>query len=189
MQAILDAPEPLGVDGFLGPSHVSTVIGARPYQQFVDDYAKPVVIAGFEPLDVMQSVLMLVRQLNAGEHRLENEYSRAVTAQGNLKAQSLMREVFSVRPKFEWRGLGMIADSALAISPEYAEFDAEQRFHLPAIHAAESKGCECPAILRGLKKPVDCKLLGVVCTPENPMGACMVSSEGACAAYWSYGRR
>jgi hydrogenase expression/formation protein HypD len=131
---------------------------------------------------------MLIRQLNQGEHRLENEYSRAVTPLGNVKAQALMREVFCIRPQFEWRGLGLIADSALAIRPEYAEFDAEQRFHLPVIHAAESKGCECPAILRGLKKPVDCKLLGVICTPENPMGACMVSSEGACAAYWAYGR-
>ncbi|MDD4914929.1 MAG: hydrogenase formation protein HypD [Methylococcales bacterium] len=188
MQAILDTPQPLAIDGFLGPSHVSTVIGSLPYRRFVDDYAKPVVIAGFEPLDVMQSVLMLVRQLNAGQCRLENEYTRAVTPQGNLKAQGLMREVFVVRPQFEWRGLGLIPNSALALQPKYAEFDAEQRFRLPSIQAADVRGCECPAILRGLKKPVDCRLLGSVCTPENPMGSCMVSSEGACAAYWSYGR-
>jgi hydrogenase expression/formation protein HypD len=188
MQAILDAPQPVAIDGFLGPSHVSSVIGSQPYQAFADQYAKPIVIAGFEPLDVMQSVLMLIRQLNAGHHVVENEYTRAVTPEGNLKAQALMKEVFELRSFFEWRGLGLIANSALKLSPHYAEFDAELRFSMPAIVAADVKGCECPAILRGAKKPVDCKLLGTVCTPENPMGSCMVSSEGACAAYWSYGR-
>jgi hydrogenase expression/formation protein HypD len=196
MQAILDVPRPaasahappLLIDAFLGPSHVSTVIGSQPYERFAEQYAKPIVIAGFEPLDVMQSALMLIRQLNEGRHEVENEYRRAVTPQGNLKAQALMREVFEVRPYFEWRGLGLIADSALTLKADYADFDAEQRFNLPAIQAADTKGCECPAILRGVKKPQDCKLLGTVCTPENPMGSCMVSSEGACAAYWSYRR-
>jgi hydrogenase expression/formation protein HypD len=196
MQAILDVPRPaasahappLLIDAFLGPSHVSTIIGSQPYERFAEQYAKPIVIAGFEPLDVMQSALMLIRQLNEGRHEVENEYRRAVTPQGNLKAQALMREVFEVRPYFEWRGLGLIADSALTLKADYADFDAEQRFNLPAIQAADTKGCECPAILRGVKKPQDCKLLGTVCTPENPMGSCMVSSEGACAAYWSYRR-
>ncbi len=188
MQAILDAPQPVEIDAFLGPSHVSTVIGSQPYETFAEHYAKPIVIAGFEPLDVMQSALMLIRQLNEGRHEVENEYSRAVTRQGNLKAQALVREVFELRPQFEWRGLGLIPDSALKLKPEYADFDAEQRFNMPAIQASDVKGCECPAILRGAKKPQDCKLLGTVCTPENPMGSCMVSSEGACAAYWSYGR-
>ncbi|WP_445371621.1 hydrogenase formation protein HypD [Methylomonas sp. HW2-6] len=188
MQAILDAPEPVQIDGFLGPSHVSSVIGSRPYETFAEQYAKPIVIAGFEPLDVMQSALMLIRQLNAGRHQVENEYSRAVTRDGNLKAQALVDEVLELRPQFEWRGLGLIANSALRIKPDYAEFDAERRFAMPAIKASDVKGCECPAILRGAKKPQDCKLLGTVCTPENPMGSCMVSSEGACAAYWSYGR-
>ncbi|ASF48489.1 hydrogenase formation protein HypD [Methylovulum psychrotolerans] len=196
MQAILDVPRPaasahappLLIDAFLGPSHVSTVIGSQPYERFAEQYAKPIVIAGFEPLDVMQSALMLIRQLNEGRHEVENEYRRAVTPQGNLKAQALMREVFELRPYFEWRGLGLIADSALTLKADYADFDAEQRFNLPAIQAADTKGCECPAILRGVKKPQDCKLLGTVCTPENPMGSCMVSSEGACAAYWSYRR-
>ncbi|MBT9100218.1 hydrogenase formation protein HypD [Methylovulum psychrotolerans] len=196
MQAILDVPRPaasahappLLIDAFLGPSHVSTVIGSQPYERFAEQYAKPIVIAGFEPLDVMQSALMLIRQLNEGRHEVENEYRRAVTPQGNLKAQALMREVFELRPYFEWRGLGLIADSALTLKADYADFDAEQRFSLPAIQAADTKGCECPAILRGVKKPQDCKLLGTVCTPENPMGSCMVSSEGACAAYWSYRR-
>ncbi|MGZ8157310.1 MAG: hydrogenase formation protein HypD [Methylobacter sp.] len=188
MQAILDAPQPVSIDAFLGPSHVSTVIGSQPYETFAERYAKPIVIAGFEPLDVMQSALMLIRQLNEGRHQVENEYSRAVTRQGNLKAQTLMQEVFELRPQFEWRGLGLIADSALKLKSDYADFDAEQRFDMPAIQASDVKGCECPAILRGAKKPLDCKLLGTVCTPENPMGSCMVSSEGACAAYWSYGR-
>jgi len=188
MQAILDAPQPVAIDAFLGPSHVSTVIGSQPYEIFAERYAKPIVIAGFEPLDVMQSALMLIRQLNESRHEVENEYSRAVTRQGNQKAQALMREVFELRPQFEWRGLGLIPNSALKLKAEYADFDAEQRFDMPAIKASDVKGCECPAILRGAKKPQDCKLLGTVCTPENPMGSCMVSSEGACAAYWSYGR-
>ncbi|MGZ5027753.1 MAG: hydrogenase formation protein HypD [Methylobacter sp.] len=188
MQAILDAPQPVAIDAFLGPSHVSTVIGSRPYEIFAERYAKPIVIAGFEPLDVMQSALMLIRQLNEGRHEVENEYSRAVTREGNQKAQALVQEVFELRPQFEWRGLGLIPDSALKLKDDYADFDAERRFDMPAIQASDVKGCECPAILRGAKKPQDCKLLGTVCTPENPMGSCMVSSEGACAAYWSYGR-
>ncbi|WP_426993871.1 hydrogenase formation protein HypD [Methylomonas sp. CM2] len=188
MRAILDAPQPVAIDAFLGPSHVSSVIGSRPYEVFAEQYDKPIVIAGFEPLDVMQSALMLIRQLNAGQHTVENEYSRAVSRDGNLKAQILSAEVFEPRATFEWRGLGLIADSALQIRAEYADFDAERRYPIPEIRASDVKGCECPAILRGAKKPQDCKLLGTVCTPENPMGSCMVSSEGACAAYWSYGR-
>jgi len=188
MQAILDAPEPVAIDGFLGPSHVSTIIGSRPYETFVGQYHKPVVIAGFEPLDVMQSMLMLIRQLNDGRCEVENEYSRAVSPEGNLKAQAAVAEVFEMRDSFEWRGLGWLDHSALQIRPEYADFDTERRFSLSASNAQDVKGCECPAILRGAKKPQDCKLFGTVCTPENPMGSCMVSSEGACAAYWSYGR-
>ena len=188
MQAILDAPEPVAIDGFLGPSHVSTIIGSQAYEVFAQDYLKPIVIAGFEPLDVMQSALMLIRQLNTNRHTVENEYTRAVTREGNTKAQGLMARVFCLRDEFEWRGLGLIPKSALKLKNEYAGFDAELRFQLPEIKASDVKGCECPAILRGAKRPVDCKLLGTVCTPENPMGSCMVSSEGACAAYWSYGR-
>lgn len=193
LKALLDLPENAVngktlVDGFLGPSHVSTVIGSRPYQYFTDTYHKPIVIAGFEPLDVMQSTLMLIRQLNEGRCEVENEYSRAVTLEGNSKAQSLMAEVFEQRDTFEWRGLGWVPNSALKIKPEFAEQDCEQRFNLPVSTAKEVKGCECPAILRGAKLPTDCKLFGTVCRPDNPMGACMVSSEGSCAAYWSYGR-
>jgi len=188
MRAILDSPEKVEIDGFLGPSHVSTVIGSSPYREFADHYRKPVVISGFEPLDVMQSTLMLIRQLNEGRCEVENEYTRAVSPEGNRKAQALVADVFELRAAFEWRGLGLLAGSALRIKPDYARFDAERQFTLPAVRAHDVKGCECPSILRGLKRPVDCKLFGTVCTPENPMGSCMVSSEGACAAYWSYGR-
>ena len=188
MQAIIDAPEPIAIDGFLGPSHVSTIIGSQPYEKFARDYHKPIVIAGFEPLDVMQSTLMLIRQLNNNQHKIENEYTRAVTREGNKKAQQLVADVFCLRDEFEWRGLGLIPNSALKLNEHYAEFDAELRFELTDFKVNDVKGCECPAILRGAKRPIHCKLLGVVCTPENPMGSCMVSSEGACAAYWSYGR-
>lgn len=193
IQAILNAPqdeirETVSIDGFLGPSHVSSVIGSRPYEFLAKKYRKPVVIAGFEPLDVMQSSLMLVRQLNEGRYEVENEYTRVVTREGNLKAQALVADVMELRCEFEWRGLGLLPDSALRIKPQYAEFDAEVRFDVPAIQASDVKGCECADVLRGVRKPTDCKLFGSVCMPENPMGSCMVSSEGACAAYWSYGR-
>ena len=186
--AILNAEEPVEIDAFLGPSHVSTIIGSRPYEQFAERYARPIVIAGFEPLDVMQSALMAIRLINQGRNIVENEYTRAVSRDGNVKAQALVNEVFELRDGFEWRGLGLIPKSALQIRAEFTEFDAEKRFPVQTQPVTDIKACECPAILRGQKKPVDCKLFGTVCTPENPMGSCMVSSEGACAAYWSYGR-
>ena len=176
------------IDAFLGPSHVSSVIGSRPYEYFAETYKRPVVIAGFEPLDVMQATLMAIRQLNEGRHVVENQYSRVVTRDGNVKAQRLVAEVLEVRPSFEWRGLGEVPDSALSIREAYAGFDAERRFGIVTKAASDAKSCECPSILRGEKKPTECKLFGTVCTPDNPIGACMVSSEGACAAYWTYGR-
>ncbi len=190
---ILESPEvrELGtvpLDGFIGPAHVSTVIGSRPYEFFAEEYRKPVVIAGFEPLDVMQAILMLVRQVNEGRAEVENEFTRAVTPDGNAKAQNLVSEVFELRRSFEWRGLGEVPYSALKIRAQYAEFDAEQRYQLHYQPVADNKACECGAILRGVKKPTDCKIFGTVCTPENPMGSCMVSSEGACAAHYTYGR-
>lgn len=193
IQNILESPEvreigSLSIDGFLGPSHVSSVIGSQPYEFFAEEFQRPVVIAGFEPLDVMQSALMLIRQLNQGRHDVENEYTRVVSREGNRKAKALVAEVFELRRRFEWRGLGFVPYSALRIKAPYADFDAERRFTVPAIQASDVKGCECPRILRGVKKPTDCKLFGTVCTPENPKGSCMVSSEGACAAYWTYGR-
>lgn len=188
--AILDHPEGKGVrlDGFIGPAHVSTVIGSRPYDFVAEHYRKPVVIAGFEPLDVMQSILMLVRQVNEGRHDIENEFSRAVTRDGNRKAQALVEAVFELRPQYEWRGLGSLPDSALRIRPEFAAWDAEARFGLDYAPVADHKSCECGTILRGEKRPADCKLFGTACTPETPMGSCMVSSEGACAAHFNYGR-
>ena len=176
------------IDGFVGPAHVSIVIGSAPYEHFAEEYAKPVVIAGFEPLDVMQAVLMLVRQVNEGRAEVENQFTRAVTREGNLAAQRMVAQVFGLRSSFEWRGLGEVPYSALAIRPAYARFDAEQRFGLAYRPVPDHKNCECGAILRGVKRPADCKLFGTVCTPETPMGSCMVSSEGACAAHYSYGR-
>jgi len=190
---ILESPEvrKLGtvpLDGFIGPAHVSTVIGSRPYEYFAQEYQKPVVIAGFEPLDVMQAILMLVRQLNDGRAEVENEFSRAVTRGGNLKAQALVAEVFELRRSFEWRGLGEVPYSGLRIKAKYGAFDAERRFAIEYRSVADSRACECGAILRGVKRPQDCKIFGTVCTPENPVGSCMVSSEGACAAHYTYGR-
>ena len=189
IEHVLDAPDgPAQIDGFLGPSHVSAVIGSHPYEAAAQKYQKPVVIAGFEPLDVMQSVLMLIGQVNAGRAEVENQYTRVVTRFGNRKAQALVAEVFTLRDRFEWRGLGSVPHSALQIRDNFADFDAERRFAVSQKQSWEVKSCECPAVLRGAKKPIECKLFGTVCTPDNPMGACMVSSEGACAAYFSYGR-
>ncbi|MBI5718055.1 MAG: hydrogenase formation protein HypD [Burkholderiales bacterium] len=176
------------IDGFVGPAHVSIVIGSQPYEHFAEEYGKPVVIAGFEPLDVMQAIWMLVRQVNEGRAEVENEFVRAVTPAGNRVAQALVAEVFELRERFEWRGLGEVPYSALKIRAAFAAFDAERRFGLDYRGVPDHKQCECGAILRGVKRPTDCRLFGTVCTPENPMGSCMVSSEGACAAHYSYGR-
>jgi hydrogenase expression/formation protein HypD len=187
---ILESPEvrDLGLvplDGFIGPAHVSTVIGSQPYEYFAEEYRRPVVIAGFEPLDVMQAILMLVRQLNEGRAEVENEFTRAVTRDGNLKAKALVAEVFELRRSFEWRGLGEVPYSALRIKRLPAFRPA--RYGI-AYRRCRTTACECGAILRGVKEPTDCKIFGTVCTPENPIGSCMVSSEGACAAHYAYGR-
>ncbi|MEZ5994138.1 MAG: hydrogenase formation protein HypD [Hyphomonadaceae bacterium] len=176
------------IDGFVGPSHVSTIIGAAPYEEFSGPSGRPVVIAGFEPVDVLQAILMLIRQLNEGRSEVENQYKRAVGRMGNQRALELMDEVFCIRESFEWRGLGFLPASARALRPEFAEFDAERRFATPGLRASDNPACECAAILRGQKQPRECKLFGGACTPETPMGSCMVSSEGACAAHWTYGR-
>ena len=193
ISSILESPEvrqwgTVPLDGFIGPAHVSTIIGSRPYEFFAEEYRKPVVIAGFEPLDVMQAIRMLIRQVNEGRAEVENEFSRAVDRNGNLKAQRLVGEVFEMRKHFEWRGLNVLPYSALRIRCQFAEFDAEKRFNLNYQPVPDHKACECGAILRGVKRPQDCKLFGTVCTPENPIGSCMVSSEGACAAHYTYGR-
>ncbi len=193
IQNILDSQQvrELGtvpLDAFIGPAHVSVVIGSRPYEFFAEEYQKPVAIAGFEPLDVMQAVLMLVRQINEGRYQVENQFTRAVTAEGNPRAKALVAEVFELRREFEWRGLGLVPYSALKIKGEYARWDAEQKFAIPEQCVPDHRACECGAILRGLKHPRDCKLFGAACTPETPIGSCMVSAEGACAAHWTWGR-
>ena len=190
---ILESPEvkdwhTVPLDGFVGPAHVSILIGSRPYEGFAEQYQKPVVIAGFEPLDVMQAILMLVRQINEGRAVVENEFTRAVTRDGNAAAIKVVADVLEMRESFEWRGLGEVPNSALRIRPEYAQWDAERKFDLHYSQVPDHKQCDCGAILRGVKRPTDCKLFGTVCTPESPMGSCMVSSEGACAAHYSYGR-
>ena len=164
------------------------VTGTKPYDVFARDFHKPVVVSGFEPLDVIQSVLMLVRQVNERRSEVENQYIRAVTTLGNVRAQSEVAAIFDIRDSFEWRGLGSIPNSALKIRDEFGQFDAERRFGVERITAQDNPACECGIILRGLKRPADCKLFGTACTPETPMGSCMVSSEGACAAHWTYGR-
>ena len=193
IRAILESPEvrnlgTVRIDGFIGPAHVSTVIGTAPYRAFAAEFEKPVVVAGFEPLDVMQAILMLVRQVNDGRHEVENQYIRAVTENGNLRAQEAVAEIFELRDEFEWRGLGLVPYGALQLSPAYARFDAERRFDIQTVPAADNPACDCGAVLRGIKTPTDCRLFGTACTPETPMGSCMVSSEGACAAHWTYGR-
>ncbi|GAB2894272.1 hydrogenase formation protein HypD [Uliginosibacterium flavum] len=181
-------PAAVALDGFVGPAHVSTVIGSGPYEGFAQHYKKPVVISGFEPLDVLQSVLMLVRQINEGRALVENQFTRAVTREGNRKAQALVAEVFELREMFDWRGLGEVPLSALKIKEAFVAFDAETRYSIAYRQVPDAKACECAAILRGHKHPRDCKVFGTACTPDQPIGACMVSSEGACAAHYTYGR-
>ncbi len=187
LKAILDSPG-LDLDGFLGPGHVSTVIGTGPYRFVAEQYHRPLVTAGFEPVDILQAVAMLLRQLDEGRCEVENQYKRVVPDDGNERALAILREVFVVRPHFEWRGLGFIAQSALALGPEFAQWDAELRFDVPGVRVADPKACQCGEVLKGALRPWECKVFGTACTPETPIGTCMVSSEGACAAYYNYGR-
>ncbi|MEM6833560.1 MAG: hydrogenase formation protein HypD [Pseudomonadota bacterium] len=176
------------LDGFVGPGNVSTIIGAEAYQGAADTWKKPIVISGFEPNDLLQAILLLVRQVNAGQAFVENAFARAVRAGGNKAAQALCGEAFSVRDSFEWRGLGSIPNSALRLSDEFALFDAELKFGLAYVSRPDHKACACANILRGEKAPKDCKVFATACTPEHPLGSCMVSPEGACAAHYLYGR-
>ena len=185
IRAILDSPD-MRLDAFIGPGHVSTVIGCRPYEWIARAEGKPVVTSGFEPLDLLQSIVMLLRQLRAGEAKVENQYKRVVPWEGNLAALKAMAEVFELRPHFEWRGLGFISQSALRIRKEYAQWDSEQRFDVPETRVADPKAAQCGEVLKGVLKPAQCKLFGKECTPEHPIGALMVSSEGSCAAYYNY---
>jgi hydrogenase expression/formation protein HypD len=188
IRAILDSPD-MRLDAFIGPGHVSTVIGCRPYEWIARDEGKPIVVSGFEPLDMLQAVVMLLRQLQAGEARVENQYARVVPWEGNRAALSAMAEVFQLRPYFEWRGLGFISQSALRIREEYAAWDAERVFEVAGVRVTDPKAAQCGEVLKGVLKPVQCKLFGKECTPERPVGALMVSSEGSCAAYYNYEHR
>ena len=187
IRAILDSPD-MRLDGFIGPGHVSTVIGCRAYAFIARDYRCPIVVSGFEPADILQSLVMILRQLRAGENKVENQYGRAVPWQGNLPALKALAEVFEVRPYFEWRGLGFISQSALRIRDDFAAWDAEQTMSIRGVSVADPKAAQCGEVLKGVLKPHECKLFGGQCTPERPIGALMVSSEGACAAHFKYGR-
>ena len=187
VKAILDSPD-LRIDGFLGPGHVSMVIGNRPYAFIAERYRRPVVIAGFEPLNILQSIWMLLKQFAEGRCAIENQYDRIVPDEGNRRALEAVGKVFELREFFEWRGLGSIDHSGVRIRAAYARFDAERRFPVPQLKIADPKSCQCGEVLKGVIKPRQCKVFGTACTPEMPMGALMVSSEGACAAYYTYGR-
>lgn len=187
LEALLDNPD-LQLDGFVGPGHVSMVIGTAPYEFICQKYHKPIVVSGFEPLDILQSIWMLLQQLVENRCEVENQYNRLVQKEGNQIALKAMNQVFAVRETFEWRGLNEIPNSGLKIRPEYAQFDAELKFTIPNQKVADHKACQCGEILKGVLKPWQCKVFGTACTPETPIGTCMVSSEGACAAYYKYGR-
>jgi hydrogenase expression/formation protein HypD len=186
IRALLTSPENR-VQGFIAPGHVCTIMGCDEYEALVRDFQVPIVVGGFEPVDILQAVLMLVKQLEAGETRLENQYVRSVSYQGNRLAQKVVGEVFEVADQ-KWRGIGMIPHSGLRLREEYAAYDANRVFDLHLITAEEPAECISAQVLRGLRKPTDCPAFGFRCTPENPLGAPMVSSEGACAAYYRYRR-
>jgi len=178
----------LAINGLVGPAHVSAIIGCESYQEIAENFARPIVIAGFEPLDILQALLMLLRQVNTQCAEIENQYDRAVTNQGNYSAIDAMADTFELRECFEWRGIGELSNSALKLSKNYCALDAEERFDMKAVAVPDNPACECGQILRGRKKPQECKLFGNACRPDTPLGACMVSAEGACAAHWAYGR-
>jgi hydrogenase expression/formation protein HypD len=188
IRAILDSPD-MRLDGFIGPGHVSTVIGCRPYEWIAKNEGKPIVVSGFEPLDILQAILMVLQQLRQGEARVENQYRRVVPWDGNIPALRAMAEVFQLRPFFEWRGMGFISQSALRLRDEFADWDAEVRFDVPGIRVTDPKAAQCGEVLKGVLTPAQCKLFGNECTPEHPIGALMVSSEGSCAAYFNYEHR
>ncbi|MDH5721052.1 MAG: hydrogenase formation protein HypD [Spirochaetia bacterium] len=187
MEAVLQT-EGSKIDAFIGPSHVSVIAGAKIYKPIVDKYKIPVVISGFEPVDVMQSTLMIVKQFNEDRRDLEIQYTRGVTFEGNIKAQEMIKEVFDIAEKFRWRGIGDIPNSSLKLKEKYDNLNAEKIYHLPHESIEDHKSCRCGDILTGKALPVECKVFGKACTPDRPMGACMVSEEGACAAYYRYGR-
>jgi hydrogenase expression/formation protein HypD len=190
IKALLDDPD-MVLDGFIGPGHVSMVIGTHPYDFIARDYHKPIAVAGFEPLDLLQATLMVLQQIAEGRAEVENQYARVVPENGNPVSLAAIADVYERRPSFEWRGLGEIDASGLRIRQKYRAFDAEEKFGIGYAagprHVEEPEGCACGAVMTGRLKPTQCPQFGKGCTPETPLGALMVSSEGACAAYWQYG--
>jgi hydrogenase expression/formation protein HypD len=187
VRAILESPD-LRLDGLIGPGHVSVVVGCRPFAFVPAEHHMPVVVSGFEPADILTSIAMILRQLRDGRADVVNQYRRVVNWDGNPLALRVMAEVFELRPHFEWRGMGFIARSALGLRAEWADYDAEARFAVPGVRVADPKACQCGEVLKGVLKPWECKVFGTACTPERPIGTCMVSPEGACAAYYNFGR-
>ena len=187
IKAILDSPD-LQLDGFLGPGHVSMVIGTRCYDFIAEHYRRPITVAGFEPLDVLHAVAMVIRQIAEGRCEVENQYGRIVPEHGNPQALAAIAEVYELREFFEWRGLGSIDHSGVRLRAEFAAFDAERKFAVPNLRIADPKSCQCGEVLKGVIRPQQCKVFGSACTPETPLGSLMVSSEGACAAYYNYSR-
>jgi len=185
MEALL-SDKKTSIDGFILPGHVSVIIGTKPYRFIAERFHAPGVVTGFEPIDILQGLLMLLRQKSEGRSEIEIQYRRAVTPEGNVKAMEVLREVFKVRDS-RWRGLGIIQDSGLKLKDKYAPFDARKHFDIPIMPENEPPGCICGEILQGIRVPTQCALFGKRCTPENPVGPCMVSSEGSCAAYYKYG--
>ncbi|WP_323585849.1 hydrogenase formation protein HypD [Aliarcobacter butzleri] len=185
---VLVQDENCKIDAFLGPSHVSVISGSKIYEEFPRDYNKPVVVSGFEPVDVMQSISMIVKQFKEKRANLEIEYKRLVSYEGNLKAQELINKYFKKVP-FKFRGIGEVENSGYELKDEFDKYNAKIVYKdiLPTHEVKENKACKCPEILKGVAKPTDCKIFGTVCTPTNPIGSCMVSSEGACSAYYKYG--
>lgn len=192
LRAIVDGGE-TEVDGFIGPGHVATVVGTKAFDFLPDEFGMPCVVAGFEPLDILQAVAMLLEQFVSGDvavgkATVGNQYARVVRAEGNPAAEALLDRVFTVRDRFEWRGLGWLDDSGLGIADEYAQWDAEKRFTVPGALIPDPVACECGSVLTGRIKPWECRVFGTACTPDTPIGTCMVSPEGACAAYYNFGR-
>lgn len=185
IKAILDSPD-MAIDGFLAPGHVGMVIGAAPFDFVAARYRRPIVVTGFEPLDILQSIWMLLEQVASGRAEVENQYARAVREEGNVVALEAIGKVFKLREFFEWRGLGSIDDSGIEMRDAYARFDAERKFVVEHLKIADPKACQCGEVLKGVLRPWECKVFGGACTPETPLGALMVSSEGACAAYYKF---
>jgi len=187
LRAILETPG-VRIDAFVGPGHVSSVIGTDAYRFIPEEYGRPIVVAAFEPVDLLQSIAMLLRQRLEGRCEVENQYTRVVRREGNTRALAAIAETMEPREDFEWRGLGLLPRSALRIRDELASLDAEHLFTLPGARIEDPKACRCGEVLTGQIKPWECSVFGTACTPERPLGTCMVSSEGACAAFFSYGR-